>query len=64
MKYELRQLKELPEEPIICYLEVVVMPNGDIIHLGKIVGQFHNHKKYVYIAVQKEKRRGNNRRDK
>ena len=52
--YELKKLKEEPQEPIVCYLEIVVMPNGEIIHAGKSLGWFRNHKKYVYVAIQKK----------
>jgi hypothetical protein len=34
-----------------AYLNVVVMPNGEIICLGKTVGWLHNLSPYVYVEV-------------
>ena len=31
-------MKEAPEEMTICNLEVLVMPNGEILCLGKSIG--------------------------
>lgn len=36
-----------PKEITVCYLEVVLMPNGEIISLGKTVGWFRDYKDYL-----------------
>jgi len=40
-------MKEQPKEITVCTLEVVVMPNGEIISLGKTLGWFRDYKKYL-----------------
>ena len=40
-------MEKQPEEITICNLEVLLMPNGEIICLGKIVGFFDKLKKYL-----------------
>ena len=34
----LQQVKELPEVPIVVLVECVLMPNGELMHLGKSLG--------------------------
>ena len=46
-------MEKKPEEITVCHLEVVVMPNGEIICLGKTVGWFETHKKYLTQKVEK-----------
>ena len=43
-------MKEQPKEITICLLEVLVMPNGEIICMGKTVGWFDEMKKYLEEA--------------
>ena len=38
-----------PEEITVCMLEVVLMPNGEIISLGKTIGWFENYKQYLTV---------------
>ena len=38
-----------PEIMVICNLEVLVMPNGEILCLGKTIGQFKDLKQYLEI---------------
>lgn len=40
-----------PENMTICQLEVLVMPNGEVIFLGKTVGWFEQLKDYLSIAA-------------
>lgn len=40
-------MENLPEEIILCNLEVVLMPNGEVICCGKTVGYFKDFKKYL-----------------
>lgn len=40
-------MKKIPENITLCNLEVIIMPNGDIICKGKIIGQFKNFKEYL-----------------
>ncbi len=44
-----KPLEEIPNEITICNLEVIVMPNGEILFLGKTVDWFQNAKKYLTI---------------
>jgi hypothetical protein len=41
-----------PEEITVCQLECVLMPQGEIICLGKTIGWFKTHKQYL---IKKEK---------
>lgn len=36
-----------PKEMVVCNLEVLLMPNGEIICLGKIIGWFMTMKDYL-----------------
>jgi hypothetical protein len=40
-------MDKIPEEITVAHLEVVVMPNGEVICLGKTVGWFDQLKKYL-----------------
>jgi len=40
-------MKKQPKETTICNLECVLMPNGEIISLGKTIGWFKEFKKYL-----------------
>jgi hypothetical protein len=42
-------MEQLPYEITLCTLEVVLMPNGEVICMGKTVGWFDNLKKYLKI---------------
>ncbi len=46
-------IKKIPKEITVCYLEVVLMPQGEIICFGKTVGWFKELKKYL---IKKEER--------
>ena len=43
-------IKTQPKEIMVCTLEVLVMPNGEIICLGKTIGWFNTLKKYLTIV--------------
>lgn len=50
-------MEKLSEEIVVCNLEVVVMPTGEIFCLDKTVGWFGEFKKYLTIkdeSVHKE----------
>ncbi len=47
-------MKEIPEEITIAKLTVLVMPNGEIICLGKRVGWFKDLKDYLTVPKKKE----------
>ena len=47
-------LKTIPKEITVCNLNVVLMPNGEIICLGKTVGWFKELKKYL-TEIKREK---------
>jgi len=40
-------MKKMPKEIKVCKLEVVVMPNGEVICLGKTIGWFKELSKYL-----------------
>jgi len=40
-------MEKQPEEITVCQLEVVLMPNGEIISLGKTVGWFKDYQKFL-----------------
>jgi hypothetical protein len=40
-------MKEKPKEIMLCNLEVVVMPNGEVLCLGKSLGWFSDLKEYL-----------------
>ena len=42
-------MEKQPEEITICKLECVLMPNGEIISMGKTIGWFKDFKKYIQI---------------
>lgn len=46
-------MKEQPKEMTICNLEVLVMPQGEIICLGKTVGWFRDLKEYLTVQEKK-----------
>jgi hypothetical protein len=46
-------MEKLPEKITLCHLEVVLMPNGEIICLGKSIGWFQKYKDYL-IPIPKE----------
>jgi len=39
---------EKPEEITVAFLEVVVMPNGEIIHEGQSLGFYDQKSKYLF----------------
>ena len=41
------KMEKVPEQITLCNLEVVLMPNGEVICLGKTVGWFKNLKNYL-----------------
>lgn len=40
-------MKKQPNEITLCTLDVVVMPNGEIICLGETLGMFEKFKKFL-----------------
>ena len=42
-------MKDQPKEITSCDLECVLMPNGEILSLGKTIGYFKEYKKYLKI---------------
>ncbi len=47
-------MKKLPDEITLCDLEVIVMPNGEVICLGKIVGCFEELSKCLTKITKEE----------
>lgn len=42
-------MKQQPKDITVCYLQCVVMPNGEIIAKGKTVGWFKDFKEYLFL---------------
>ena len=42
------KIEKQPEEITICFLEVLVMPNGEVICKVKSLGWFDEFKKFLY----------------
>ena len=40
-------MKKQPDEITVCSLECIVMPQGEIICLGKTIGWFKDYKKHL-----------------
>lgn len=40
-------MDKIPEEITVCNLEVVLMPNGEIMSLGKTIGWFREYKDFL-----------------
>lgn len=43
-------MKDIPKDLTLCQLEVLVMPNGEILCAGKVIGYFKEFKKYIKTA--------------
>ena len=41
-------IEKQPDEITPCHVEAVLMPNGEIISLGKTIGWFKDYKGYLY----------------
>lgn len=48
-------MKKCPESITVCNLEVVIMPQGEIICLGKTIGWFKDFKNYLTIKEKEIK---------
>jgi len=47
---EIKKLEEMPKEITSLFLQVVVMPNGEIIHEGKTI-KITNDPKFLFKCV-------------
>lgn len=45
-------IEKLPKDVKLCTLEVVLMPNGEVICLGKSLGWFDKLKDYLTIKIE------------
>ena len=41
-------MEKIPENLEVSYLEVIIMPNGEVITLGKTIGWFDNLRNYLH----------------
>jgi len=48
-------MEKVPESITLCTLDVVVMPNGEVISLGKTLGWFETFKDYLQPKEQTKK---------
>lgn len=46
-------MNELPKGLVVSTLDVVIMPNGEILCLGKTIGWFEDLKEYLNIKKDK-----------
>lgn len=46
-------MEKQPDEIVVCNLECVVMPNGEVISLGKTIGFFKDFKTHLTIKTSK-----------
>ena len=46
-------MKKQPDEITACFLECVLMPNGEIISKGKTIGWFKDFKEYLHKLGEK-----------
>ena len=51
-----------PKEIVAAKLEVVIMQNGEIICLGKTLGQFNDLKKYLSLALTTKEKQNDRQR--
>ena len=49
-------MNKQPSEMTVCTLQVLLMPNGELLCLGKTVGWFKEFKEYLEIAGTREKK--------
>lgn len=47
-------MKTIPEDMTICNLEVLIMPNGEILSNGKSIGWFGDFKDYLEEKPKKK----------
>ena len=48
----IKKLEEQPEEMKVVLMEVLIMPNGEVIHLGKTFGWYDKLGKYLYVKEE------------
>ncbi len=42
-------MKKQPKEIVVCLLECLVMPNGEVVSNGKVIGLFKDFAKFLII---------------
>ncbi len=47
-------MEKQPTEIAVCYLECLLMPNGEIISRGKTLGFFKDHKDYLKRKTEED----------
>lgn len=47
-------MKKQPDRMELCALEVMLLPNGEIMCLGKTMGQFRDFKDVLKLAPRKD----------
>jgi hypothetical protein len=47
-------MKEQPKKIVVCHLEVVLMPQGEVICKGKTVGWFKDLKEHLTLVDDNE----------
>ena len=55
MTLNLKALRVVPQDTVtLVYVDAVLMPNGEIVCLGKTLGMFEKIKGHVYIENRKK----------
>ena len=49
MAVEIKRIKKQPKDIIIIYVEAILMPNGEIISLGKTIGWYEKSKQNLFV---------------
>ncbi len=51
---QIKKIKKQPEEIQTIFVEAVLMPQGEIISLGKTIGWFKDYKQHIFEVDPKE----------
>ena len=47
---QIEKIKEQPEDIIIVFVEAILMPNGEVISLGKTIGWYREHENNLFVS--------------
>ena len=50
----IKKLEEQPEEMKVALMEVLIMPNGEVINRGETIGWYDKLVKYLYIKEEEQ----------
>jgi len=52
MKKILTRISKIRPESTIVYLQALLMPNGELLHQGKVITTFNESSGYIYVIKQ------------